>query len=71
MLLDEDPPCLAHSIPALGILQQFNDSVSYGGNLARRNKHSSNAITHHLAYAAHICGDYRPSASRSLDQGYW
>jgi hypothetical protein len=70
-VLDEDLPCLAHSSPALGIFQQIHHGVSYSGNLARRNKYPSNAITNYLAHTADIRGDHRPSASRSLDQGCW
>jgi hypothetical protein len=70
-LLGYPPTGLAHLSQALRVFQQIDHGVAYSGNLARRNKHPRNAITNHLAHTAHIRGDHRPSASRSLDQGCW
>jgi hypothetical protein len=67
MLLDYHPPCLAHTGPAFGVIQQICHGVGYGSNLARGNKHATNAITNHFADTANIRGYHGPSTSRCLD----
>jgi hypothetical protein len=45
------------------ILQQFDQCVGYGSDLARRNKRPTYAIAYHFPYTTNICGDDRPGAS--------